>query len=198
PRQVMEVLRQPLEDGHVTISRVNASLSYPAKSMLIAAMNPCPCGFLTDPSHPCSCSPGDIHRYTKKISGPLLDRIDIHIHVPRLEYNEMTGTNPSESSVQIRRRVEAARQLQQQRLEKFGLHCNAQMSHKHLKNLCPLTAGAQSLLKQAFAKMSLSARGYDRIIKVGRTIADLANSSAISDVHIAEAIHLRDSLKEIL
>lgn len=198
PRQVMEVLRQPLEDGHVTISRVNASLSYPAKSMLIAAMNPCPCGFLTDPSQQCTCSSGDIHRYTKKISGPLLDRIDIHIHVPRLKYNEMTGTIPAESSEQIRKRVEAARQIQQQRLEKFGLHCNAQMSHKHLRSLCPLTNEAQSLLKQAFARMSLSARGYDRIIKVGRTIADLENSSAISDIHIAEAIHLRDSLKDIL
>ncbi|MPM40068.1 Competence protein ComM [bioreactor metagenome] len=194
PRMVLEVLRQPLEDGQVTISRVNASLSYPSKSILIAAMNPCPCGYLTDPSHECSCSNSDIHRYVRKISGPLLDRIDININVPRLQYDEMTNITPAERSAQIRQRVEAARKLQQNRLENFGIFCNAQMSHKHIKQTCTMTASAQHMLKAAFDKMGLSARAYDRIIKVARTIADLAQSKNIEEVHIAEAIHYRSTL----
>ncbi|MEG6584056.1 YifB family Mg chelatase-like AAA ATPase [Dendrosporobacter sp. 1207_IL3150] len=189
----LEVLRQPLEDGQVTISRVNASLSFPAKLMLIASMNPCPCGFLTDSSNQCSCSPNDIRRYTKKISGPLLDRIDIHMHVPRLDYSDLSCDKPVESSAAIRERVEEARLRQRNRLAKFGLFCNAQMGHKNLKSTCPLTAEAQYLLKQAYTKMNLSARSYDRIIKVGRTIADLTQSEKITDIHIAEAIQLRSN-----
>ncbi len=195
PKTVLEVLRQPLEDGQVTISRVNASLSFPAKSILIASMNPCPCGFYGDANHSCSCSSGDIHRYVKKISGPLLDRFDIHIHVPRLEYSEFTNTTPSESSETIRQRVEIARALQCERLKKYGLFCNAQMGHKHLKTTCPMTDDAQALLKQAFSKMNLSGRGYDRIIKVARTIADLAGSEKINGQYIAEAIHYRNNLQ---
>ncbi|BBB93207.1 MAG TPA: YifB family Mg chelatase-like AAA ATPase [Methylomusa anaerophila] len=197
PRLVLEVLRQPLEDGQVTISRVNASLTFPAKSMLIASMNPCPCGYLGDVSHSCSCSPNEIRRYVKKISGPLLDRIDLHINVPRLEYNELTNTAPAESSATIRQRVENARAIQWERLKNHSLFCNAQMSHKHLKSACPMTDDAQGLLKQAFTKMNLSGRGYDRIIKVARTIADLAGSEKISGQHVAEAIHYRNNLKAI-
>lgn len=192
PRQVLEVLRQPLEDGQVTISRVNASLSYPSKFILVAAMNPCPCGFLGDSARPCTCSPNDIRRYTKKISGPLLDRIDIHIHVPRLDFTEITSPVPTEPSANIRARVEAARFLQGERLKKYNLYCNAQMGHKHLRATCPVTKDAEDLLKIAFNKFNLSARGYDRIIKVARTIADLSSSTIIMGAHVAEAIHLRN------
>ncbi|MGI6091449.1 MAG: YifB family Mg chelatase-like AAA ATPase [Veillonellaceae bacterium] len=197
PRMVLEVLRQPLEDGQVTISRVNASLSYPAKSILIAAMNPCPCGYLTDPIHECTCSSSDINRYVRRISGPLLDRIDIHINVPRLQYDEMTNISLVETSAQIRQRVEAARKLQHNRLEQFGIFCNAQMSHKHIKQTCSMTPGAQNLLKAAFDKMGLSARAYDRIVKVARTIADLNNIDVINEAHIGEAIHYRSSLDNL-
>jgi len=193
----LEVLRQPLEDGQVTISRASASLSYPAKIMLIGSMNPCPCGFLTDSTRECVCTPTEVRRYIKKISGPLLDRIDIHIHVPRLEYSEITGRAPAESSSDIRRRVELARHIQRERLAKYGLFCNAQMSHKHVKATCQLTGDAQNLLKQSFTKLSLSARSFDRIIKVGRTIADMAQSEKITHVHIAEAVQLRSNLHNV-
>lgn len=198
PRQVLEVLRQPIEDGEVTISRVSASLSYPAKFMLIAAMNPCPCGYHGDPSQQCSCSPADIRRYLKKISGPLLDRIDIHISVPRLQYKEITGETPAETSAAIAARVEQARCIQQRRLNKYSLFCNAQMSHRHLKSTCQLTDEARALLQQAFTRMNLSARGYDRILKVARTIADLAGEEVIPVQAVAEAIHLRNNIKESL
>ncbi|CUH95634.1 hypothetical protein P22_1708 [Propionispora sp. 2/2-37] len=197
PRGVLEVLRQPLEDGHVTISRVSASLSYPAKFMLVAAMNPCPCGFSGDELQPCSCTPADIHRYIKKISGPLLDRIDIHVSVPRLEYSEMAETTPAESSRVIKGRISAVRSLQMERLQAEGLFCNAQMGHKHLKKFCPMTKDAQELLKQAFARMNLSGRGYDRILKVARTIADLAGSEKIIGQHIAESIHFRSNTQKL-
>ncbi|HEY3424240.1 MAG TPA: YifB family Mg chelatase-like AAA ATPase [Negativicutes bacterium] len=197
PRTILEVMRQPLEDGQVTISRVNATLSYPSKIMLVASMNPCPCGFLGDSFKECSCSPKDIRRYVKKISGPLLDRIDIHVQVPRLEYNELVNNQPAESSAQIRQRVAAAREIQQERLKKYGLFCNAQMGHKHLKNICEMTDEARGLLEQAFTKMNLSARGYDRISKVARTIADLSESEKITGQNIAEAIHLRTHVQGI-
>lgn len=197
PRTVLEVLRQPLEDGEVTISRVNATISYPAKVMLIAALNPCPCGFSSDPSQECSCTPADIRRYQKKISGPLLDRLDITIHVPRLEYNDLAKDIPQESSASIRQRVEAARLIQQERLKKIGLYANAQMQHKHIKALCQLKPEARNLLKQAFTRMNLSARGYDRIIKVAQTIADLNQSSQVTAEHIAEAIQFRGDFQYI-
>jgi magnesium chelatase family protein len=196
PRTVLEVLRQPLEDGQVTISRVNASFSYPARFMLLCAKNPCPCGFLGDNKKDCTCSTGDIKRYRKKISGPLLDRMDIHVHVPRLEYSEMTTSIPTESSADIRQRVTAARAIQYSRLQKYNIFCNAQMGHRHVKTTCHMTQSAQVMLKQAFETMNLSARGYDRILKVARTIADLANSEQISDIHVAEAIHFRNNIQE--
>ncbi|SDD46752.1 YifB family Mg chelatase-like AAA ATPase [Sporomusa acidovorans] len=197
PRTVLEVLRQPLEDGEVTISRVNATLSYPAKLMLIAALNPCPCGFSSDPSRECTCTPNDIRRYQKKISGPLLDRLDITIHVPRLEYNDLVKNVPQESSSVIRSRVENARLIQEERLLKFGFHANAQMEHKHIKKLCKLTPDAIDLLRQAFSRMNLSARGYDRIIKVAQTIADLSGKLQIEVEHIAEAIQFRNDFQII-
>ncbi|WP_094607627.1 Competence protein ComM [Sporomusa silvacetica DSM 10669] len=197
PRTVLEVLRQPLEDGEVTISRVNATLSYPAKLMLIAALNPCPCGFSSDPSRECSCTHSDIRRYQKKISGPLLDRLDITIHVPRLEYNDLVRNTEQESSIIIRQRVEAARLIQHKRLQSFGLYANAQMEHKHIKKLCRLTPDSIDILKQAFIKMNLSARGYDRIIKVAQTIADLSGIVQIEATHIAEAIQFRNDFQTI-
>ena len=195
PRTVLEVLRQPLEDGEVTISRANASLSYPAKIMLIAAMNPCPCGYLGDPGKQCSCSDGEIRRYAKKISGPLLDRIDLHVHVPRPEYSELTARKPSENSSEIARRVEQARQIQVQRLQSSGISCNAQMGHRHIRAACQLTTEAQAILQQAFSKMSLSARSFDRIVKVARTISDLSGAEKISAAHIAEAISFRNHIQ---
>lgn len=158
-------------------------------------MNPCPCGYYGDNSHQCTCNPNEIKRYTKKISGPLLDRIDIHITVPRLEYSELMQTTPTETSIIIRSRVEIARQIQRERLRSFGLFCNAQMSHRHLKKTCILTQNAQNLLEKVFAKMNLSARSYDRIIKVSRTIADLGNADTITERHVAEAIQLRSNVQ---
>ncbi|MBP2653146.1 MAG: comM [Firmicutes bacterium] len=196
PRQVLEVLRQPVEDGEVTISRVNASLSYPANFMLVAAMNPCFCGFLGDSNRECTCTVVDIRRYIKKISGPLLDRIDININVPRLEYSEFTANKVGETSAVVRQRVEAARERQRERLRKYGLFANSQMSHRHVKNTCLMTDEAQLLLEQAFEKMNLSARGYDRVLKVARSIADLAGEDRISASAIAEAIHLRNNVKD--
>jgi magnesium chelatase family protein len=197
PRQVLEVLRQPLEDGQVTISRVNASFNYPSNFMLVAAMNPCPCGYLTDPQRPCTCTPNEIRRYAKKISGPLLDRIDIQIHVPRLNYNEITGQAPSEASVKIRERVEETRELQRERFRNSKTVCNAQMSHKETKIYCKLAPEAQTLLKDAFMKMNLSARGFNRVLKVARTIADLDKSPSILANHVAEAIQFR-SMEEVI
>jgi magnesium chelatase family protein len=196
PRQVLEVLRQPMEDGEVTISRVNASLSYPAKFMMVAAMNPCPCGYWGDASRQCSCTPGDIRRYLKKISGPLLDRIDICIAVPRLEYKEIAGDAAAEPSAAIRARVTAARAVQQNRLARYGLGANAQMGHRHVKVTCGLTDEAAGLMQQVFRRLNLSARGYDRVLKVARTIADLAGEETIGAGAVAEAIHLRNNVKE--
>lgn len=193
-KTTLEVLRQPLEDGVITISRVNASIAYPSKLMLIASMNPCPCGFYGDTGRACSCTPHEIKRYTKKISGPLLDRIDIHIHVPRVEYQDLSESRPTESSREIRSRVEAARRTQQNRLGKCSIFCNAQMSHRHLRKFCVLTEAAKLLLEQVFRKLNLSARSYDRLIKVARTIADLENADVIAEQHIAEAIQLRSNM----
>lgn len=194
-RMALEVLRQPLEDGFVTISRVQASLSFPATFILVSAENPCPCGFYgeNDGVHECTCRLGDIERYHKKISGPLLDRIDIQIHVPRLNYQEMKCSIPTESSSVIRARVTAARKLQLQRLNGTGLHCNADMGHREIKKYCKLTTQAEQLLEKYFTSLGLSARSHDRIIKVAQTIADLAHSEIISGAHIAEAIELRTS-----
>ena len=196
-RSSLEVLRQPLEDGVVTISRVQASLTYPARFILVAAQNPCPCGFWgeEDGIHQCTCRPGDIARYRKKISGPLLDRIDIQIHVPRLQYQEMKSRQQVETSAAIRARVVAARQLQRKRLKGTHLFCNADMGRREVKAFCPMTKEAEDLLEQYFTKLGLSARSHDRIIKVARTIADLAQSREITALHLGEAISLRTSIQ---
>ena len=196
-RSALEVLRQPLEDGMVTISRVQASLTYPARFILVAAQNPCPCGFWgeEDQLHQCTCRPGDIARYQKKISGPLLDRIDIQIHVPRLQYQEMKSRKREESSASIRQRVVAARQIQRERLKGTHLFCNASMGRREVKACCPLTPQAEALLEKYFVNLGLSARSHDRIIKVARTIADLAGSQEITALHLGEAIQLRTSIQ---
>jgi magnesium chelatase family protein len=170
---------------------VNATLSYPSSFLLVAAMNPCRCGFYYDAVQPCSCTPSEIKRYLKKISGPLLDRIDIHVQVPRLEYKDLVGGERGEPSEAIRRRVEAARRIQIERLKKHKLVCNAQMSHSQIKSLCKMTRAAEKVLESVFKAMNLSARSYDRCIKVARSIADLAGSEAIEEAHIAEAVQLR-------
>lgn len=194
PRSVLEVLRQPLEDGVVHIARVHAALSYPARFMLIAAMNPCPCGYLDDKNHECTCTPGEIRRYDRKISGPLLDRIDLHVKVERPKYDELVTALPQESSSVIRQRVIAARHIQEKRLQPYGLSCNAHMSHREIKETAQVTDGAQKLLRQVFEKLNLSARSYDRIIKVARTIADLSGDEEIYENHIAEAVSYRNSI----
>ena len=193
-RGALEVLRQPLEDGVVTISRVQATLTYPANFILISAENPCPCGYFgeRDRTHPCTCKPGDVDRYHRKISGPLLDRFDIQIHVPKLEYKEIKNSLPMEKSADIRSRVIRARTLQQERLKNTsGCYCNGKLGHKEIKIFCHLTTEAEKLLEQAFNALGLSARSHDRIIKVARTIADLAGTEEIRGEHIAEAIQLK-------
>lgn len=195
-KSTLEVLRQPLEDRMVTISRVNASISYPSNIMLIASMNPCPCGFSSDDTsgHICTCTANEIKRYTKKISGPLLDRIDIHIHVPRVAYADLTVNVPAEASEVIRKRVEQVRQIQEKRFGRSGIFCNAQMSHRQLRHCCELTKNAQRMLELVFQKLALSARSYDRLIKVARTIADMDDEDIINESHVAEAIQLRSNI----
>jgi len=191
-RDALEVLRQPLEDGQVTISRAAAAYTYPASFMLVSAMNPCPCGFYQDPTRQCTCSPHLIQRYLQRISGPLLDRIDIHIEVPRLKLDEFTSRGPSgESSADIRRRVEAARGRQSERFRKIGMYCNAQMQSRHIRKFCELGDDGRELLKAAIQQLGLSARAYDRILKLSRTIADLDASEDIRVAHVAEAIQYR-------
>ena len=192
-RSALEVLRQPLEDGFVNISRVQASLSFPANFILVAAQNPCPCGYFQeeDGVHECRCSQGELERYQKKISGPLLDRIDLQIHVPRLNYQELKYKRASETSATIRDRVIAARQIQVERLKREQLYCNSAMGHREIVKYCRLTMQAEKLLEKFFASLGLSARSHDRIIKVAQTIADLAKSDCIGTAHLAEAIQLR-------
>lgn len=194
PRSVLEVLRQPLEDGVVHIARVHAALSYPARFMLIAAMNPCPCGYLDDKSHDCTCTPNEIRRYSRKISGPLLDRIDLHVKVECPKYDELVTALAQESSSHIRQRVITARHIQEERLQSYGITCNAHMGHREIKETAQVTTDAQELLRQVFEKLHLSARSYDRIIKVARTIADLSGDDKICDNHIAEAVSYRNAL----
>jgi len=192
-RDVLEILRQPLEDGHVTISRVAGSLTYPAKFMLVAAMNPCPCGFYTDPTRACTCSPGMIHKYLQRISGPLLDRIDIHVEVPRLRDQELVNHPSGESSAVIRERVERAREVQRTRFASDGkdTFCNAQMNAKQIRKYCVPRDDVKDLLRTAINQLNLSARAYDRILKLARTIADLEGSADISLAHVAEAVQYR-------
>ncbi|RJQ82738.1 MAG: ATP-binding protein [Desulfobacteraceae bacterium] len=191
-RHVLEVLRQPLEDGRVTISRASSSITYPARVMLVAAMNPCPCGYFSDPKHICRCTPPQIERYRAKISGPLLDRIDIHIEVPAVAYKEFMEERPTESSEEIRRRIVAARTVQAARFHKTSFFCNAQMGNRHIRSFCRLDAGASTLLETAIERLGLSARALSRILKIARTIADLAGQEAIAARHVGEAIQYRN------
>ena len=194
PRSVLEVLRQPLEDREVHISRVNASFTYPSDFILIAAMNPCPCGYLGDPEHPCTCTDGEIRSYGRKISGPLLDRIDLHISVQRPKYSELTATIKGEPSKDIAERVAAARRIQAERLSKWHMQNNAQMGHRQLKETCALDKEGTEMLREVFEKLHLSARSFDRIIKVARTIADLDGRLNIEARHVAEAISYRNMI----
>lgn len=190
-RSVLEVLRQPLEDGVVTISRAATSVSYPARFMLAAAMNPCPCGYFTDPQRECTCSPPQIDRYRARISGPLLDRIDLHIDVPSLRYRELAVETQGELSETVRARVKQARALQHERFKRTKTFCNAQMGSKQIRRHCSIRPEGQRLLETAIERLGLSARAYDRILKVARTIADLEGQEAIRTDHLAEAIQYR-------
>ena len=196
-RTVLEVLRQPLEDRVITISRAKFSVTYPASFMLIAAMNPCPCGYYNHPEKDCVCGPGIVQKYLNKISGPLLDRIDIHVEVVPVPFRELTSLRQSEKSATIRERVTRARLIQEERYkESKNIHCNAQMSSKMLRQICVITEDGHNLLKTAMEKLSLSARAFDRILKVSRTIADLDNCADIKTEHLAEAIHYRSLDRE--
>ena len=190
-RNVLEVLRQPLEDGQVTIARAIMSLTYPASFMLAAAMNPCPCGYLTDPQRECGCSPGEVQRYLSRISGPLLDRIDIHIEIPPLRYRDMAAEAGGEPAPVIRERVRRARALQADRFKKSKIFCNAAMSPKQIRRHCQVGDEGQRLLETAMERLGFSARAYDRILKVARTIADLVPEESLHPQHIAEAIQYR-------
>lgn len=190
-RDVIEVMRQPLEDGEVTISRSAGVITYPADFMLVCAMNPCKCGWLGHGSGRCRCSEGSIEKYHSKISGPLLDRIDLMIEVPALEFDELRQRTPAESSAEIRTRVNTARGVQRERFKAEGFDCNARMGQKQLRESCALSEEAETLLKMAFDRMGLTARSHDRILRVARTIADLDGAVDISPSHLAEAIQYR-------
>lgn len=197
PRFVLEVLRQPLEDGVVNVSRASGAVCFPAKFILVAAQNPCPCGYLTDPLKQCTCSSSTIARYQKKISGPLLDRIDLHIEVPRVEYSKLSDESLSEKSEEIRKRVEQARTQQIERFKSLGkrIVCNAEMGTEEISKFCNLDEGAKLLIKNAMNQMHLSARVYHRVLKISRTIADLDGSEIINQKYIAEALQYRSREK---
>ena len=191
-RNVLEVLRQPLEDGVVTLSRAAMSLTYPARFMLAAAMNPCPCGYSGDPTHSCNCGPLAIERYRSRISGPLLDRIDIHLEVPAVAYGDIVGEQSGETSAVIRARVEHARAVQRDRFrDQPGVHANAHMSTRDLRRYCRLSQPVEAMLRQAVGRLGLSARAYHRVLKIARTIADLAGATELSTAHVSEAIQYR-------
>lgn len=190
-KNALEVLRQPLEDGRVTITRAATSATFPARLMLAAAMNPCPCGYLSDPRRVCRCSQQQVRQYRSRISGPLLDRIDIHIEVPSVRFSDLEGRNPGESSQAIRERVNRARAVQKERFSGAGISCNAHMTGRHMKQFCPLCPESKKLLEMAVDRLGLSARGFTRIIKAARTIADLEGSTEIRHPHVSEAIHYR-------
>ncbi len=187
----LEVLRQPLEDKVVTISRAQGSLTFPANFMLLGAQNPCPCGYYGDPEHNCTCSPMLISRYQKRLSGPLLDRIDLHIQVPAVKYKELAEDGRAEESAVIRERILAARRIQLKRLESFGLHCNAQMTPRTLRRFCKLDPESEKQMEHAITRIGLSARAYDRILRVSRTMADLEGAERIQARHVSEAIQYR-------
>ncbi|HZV81152.1 MAG TPA: YifB family Mg chelatase-like AAA ATPase, partial [Geobacteraceae bacterium] len=190
-KHVLEVLRQPLEDGKVTISRALTSITYPSRLMLVTALNPCPCGYSGDPAHTCSCSPREIHRYRSRVSGPLMDRIDLHIEVPAVKYRDLAERADGESSATIATRVEQSRELQRERFKGTKVHSNAQMTPRLIRKHCELDAAGNRLLEMVTDRLGLSARSYNRILKVARTVADLEGSEAIREQHLSEAIQYR-------
>lgn len=190
-KNALEVLRQPLEDGRVTIARAGQSLTYPAACMLVAAMNPCPCGYYGDPDHECTCRPDILHRYRNRLSGPLLDRIDVHVEVPAVPYEDLRGGSPAEDSSTIRKRVLAARERQNDRYAGTACRCNADLGGFLLERYCALDAAGHALMEQAVRALGLSARAYTRVLRLARTIADLEGKDAIAPAHVAEAISLR-------
>lgn len=194
--RVLEVMRQPMEDKVVTISRAKGSLTFSANFQLVAAMNPCPCGYYGDAQKPCVCAPGAVSKYQKRISGPMLDRIDIHVEVPRVDYEKLSADRLGESSEAIRARVQAARNIQQARFANYQsptnkVVCNADMRVAEIRQFCKLNEAGQSLMRAAMSQMQLSARAYHRVLKLSRTIADLAGSEEIQPVHLAEALQYR-------
>ena len=190
-KNVLEVMRQPIEEERVTISRAATSLTYPARFMLVAAMNPCPCGYYSDPNNECTCTVPQIQRYRSKISGPLMDRIDIHIEVPAVKYRDLASRDPGEASREIKKRVDQARRIQLDRFEGMKIYCNAQMTNRHIKKFCQIDESSQKLLELAIDRFGLSARAYTRIFKVARTIADLEGQENIQPAHLSEAIQYR-------
>ncbi|HUU43048.1 MAG TPA: YifB family Mg chelatase-like AAA ATPase [Planctomycetota bacterium] len=196
-RHTLEVLRQPLEDGSVTISRVQSSVTFPSRLMLVGAMNPCPCGFLGHPKRECSCTPRQVRNYLSKISGPLLDRIDIHVEVPAVEYRELRSGIEGENSASIRKRVVAARRIQTERFGRSKVSCNGHMGTRQLKKFCELDAQAETLLEQAMHELALSARAHHKILRVSRTIADLDGVPDVSVAHVSEAIQYRNLDREM-
>lgn len=190
-REVLEALRQPLEDHHVTITRAAATVTFPADFIFVGSMNPCPCGNYGDPKIECRCSPAQVHRYRSKLSGPLIDRIDIQVEVPAIKYDQLQSSGKGESSIEIQKRVEQARQIQRSRFKKIKVHSNAGLKARHFEKYCPLTGEASQLLRKSFQTLNLSMRAHDRIIKVARTIADLDGAELIETMHIAEAVQYR-------
>lgn len=200
PRYVLETLRQPMEDGYVTIARAHGRITFPSKFMLVAAQNPCPCGFLGDPTHACKCSTSQIIRYQKRVSGPMLDRIDIHLDVPAVKIEKLTSYHKDpkiESSEKIRKRVQKAKDIQTKRFKGKNIHTNSEMTAKTIKEHCFLSQECVDLLRMAVSRMNLSARSYNRTIKLARTIADLEGSKDISSSHIAEALQYRPRLESL-
>ena len=191
PRFVIESLRQPLEDGIITVARSQGTVTFPARFILVASQNPCPCGYATDPDHACSCSPTALIRYQKKVSGPLLDRIDLHIEVPRVKFEKLTSDTMAESSATVRERVEAARQRQTERFQGLPIHANSEMRNQELREFCKIDDQTMELMRAAVNQMHLSARAYNRILKLSRTIADLGGSDKIELPHVAEALQFR-------
>lgn len=194
-KSALEVLRQPIEDQEVTISRVNASLTFPASFTLITSMNPCPCGYLTDPAHECICTPQQIKNYQGKISGPLMDRLDIFVEIPSTSYDELQTKPKGETSAVIKKRVDAARERQNQRYQDLDIFYNAQLTPKLMENYCQLGPAEEALMEKVYTKMKLSARGYHRILKLARTIADLDGSETIQIAHLSEAIQYRGMIR---
>ena len=190
-RSVLEVLRQPIEDGQITISRAGQNCTFPCTITVAAAMNPCPCGYFGDPNHACTCSQGKIHRYLSRVSGPLLDRFDIHVEVPAVKFDELRSSEESESSADIKKRVDAARAVQQERYKGTATTCNAKINAGQFEKFCVIDKDAENTLRNSFDSLGMTARAYDRVLKVSRTIADLEKSEVIRTEHVLEAIQYR-------